>query len=267
MRKLISLAIIAVMSTSVWGQVYRNAANNRDYNHFVRTGGESVVYINQVDNVHPILRLSSGTAEANKNIKVTVENSGNVGIGTTAPDAKLHVRGGIAIQNPGLGYDIRGNANARAGIIFGSNHATNNSMFWISPDASSGNKLHIGTGVGYSDNGLVTISAYGGKVGIGTTNPTEKLSVNGTIRAKEIKVEATNWADYVFADDYALKPLCEVEAFITENSHLPDVPSAAVVENKGIELGEMNKILLQKIEELTLYVIQQQKEINELKNK
>ncbi|WP_075602656.1 hypothetical protein [Saccharicrinis aurantiacus] len=103
-----------------------------------------------------------------------------------------------------------------------------------------------------------------GRVGIGTTKPTEKLSVNGTIRAKEIKVEASNWADYVFADDYALKPLCEVEAFITENSHLPDVPSAAVVENEGIELGEMNKILLQKVEELTLYAIQKDKEVKDL---
>lgn len=100
---------------------------------------------------------------------------------------------------------------------------------------------------------------YNGKVGIGTTDPGEwELAVNGEIRAKEIKVE-TGWADYVLADGYDLPTLEEVERHIAENGHLINIPSANYVENNGIELGEMNRILLEKIEELTLYTLQQHK--------
>lgn len=106
-----------------------------------------------------------------------------------------------------------------------------------------------------------------GNVGIGTGVPKEKLSVNGNIRAKEIKVETTNWPDYVFAWDYKITSLAETERFIQQNGHLPEVPKALDAEANGISLGEMNKILLKKIEELTLHAIRQQKEIDELKSK
>lgn len=102
-------------------------------------------------------------------------------------------------------------------------------------------------------------------IGIGTNNPQYKLDVNGTIRAKEIKVE-TGWADFVFAPDYQLPTLGEVEAHIKEHKHLPGIPSEAEVKKDGANLGEMNVKLLQKIEELTLYMIQQNKEIESLKN-
>ncbi|QXP60425.1 hypothetical protein [Olleya sp. HaHaR_3_96] len=104
-----------------------------------------------------------------------------------------------------------------------------------------------------------------GNVGIGTTNNEAwKLAVNGNIRAKEIKVE-TEWADFVFNEDYKLPTLQEVENHIKENKHLKDIPSAKEVEENGIFLGEMDSKLLLKIEELTLYLIQQQKEIEKLK--
>lgn len=104
-----------------------------------------------------------------------------------------------------------------------------------------------------------------GDVGIGTTNPNSwKLAVNGKIRAKEIKVE-TGWSDFVFFDNYKLPTLLEVENHIQEKGHLKDIPSAKEVKKNGIYLGEMNAKLLQKIEELTLYTIQQQKEIEILK--
>lgn len=111
---------------------------------------------------------------------------------------------------------------------------------------------------------------FDGFVGIGTNsfidgNDEYRLSVNGRIRAKAVKVY-TGWADFVFDNSYCLPPLFEVEKFIAENGHLKDIPSAEDVESNGIELGEMNKLLLQKIEELTLYTIQQQKEIEELKS-
>ena len=117
----------------------------------------------------------------------------------------------------------------------------------------------------------------GKKVGIGTSSPSEELEVNGTIRSKEVKVEATPWPDYVFAPDYDLNSLNELELYIKENRHLPGISSAAEVAENGVSLGEMNAKLLEKIEELTLLVIQLKhekdqeisdlkKEIEELKN-
>ncbi len=107
-------------------------------------------------------------------------------------------------------------------------------------------------------------------VGIGTSNFTDgtdiyRLSVNGAVRANRVRVY-TDWADYVFEKDYNLPTLEEVENHIKEKGHLIDIPSASEVEEKGIELGEMNKLLLQKIEELTLYIIQINKELNDIKS-
>jgi hypothetical protein len=107
----------------------------------------------------------------------------------------------------------------------------------------------------------------GGMVGIGTTSPSERLSVNGNIIAKKIKITQTGWSDYVFADDYKLKDLAFVESFIKQNKHLPDVPSAKEVEAEGISVGDNQALLLKKIEELTLYVIGLKKEIELLKTK
>jgi hypothetical protein len=111
-------------------------------------------------------------------------------------------------------------------------------------------------GVGYN---ALSLNPVAGNVGIGTTNPTEKLSVNGKIRAKEVIVETAGWSDYVFADSYQLQPLAEVEQHIKTNKHLPGVPSAREVAEKGVSVGDMQAVLLAKIEELTLHVIAQQK--------
>ncbi len=138
------------------------------------------------------------------------------------------------------------------------------------------------------DEAMVNIGYYG-EVGIGTPTPSAKLDVNGNIKAHEIEVTLAsmqdlqlngtlaannitytangNTADFVFEDNYQLKDLSEVEAFILTNKHLPEIPSAAEMEEGGVNLAEMNKLLLMKVEELTLYLIEQQKEINELKNK
>ena len=100
-----------------------------------------------------------------------------------------------------------------------------------------------------------------GQIGIGTDSPAEALSVNGKIRSKEVKVENANWPDYVFSRDYHLSPLEETEKHIKEKGHLPGIPSATEVKENGIALGDMNAKLLEKIEELTLHLIQKDKEI------
>ena len=107
-----------------------------------------------------------------------------------------------------------------------------------------------------------------GSVGIGTTAVNgAKLSVDGTIRARRVNVDAASivWSDFVFEPNYNLIPLIQLENFIVKNKHLPDVPSASEVKEKGIDLAQMDAILLQKIEELTLYIIELKKEMNKLK--
>jgi hypothetical protein len=94
-----------------------------------------------------------------------------------------------------------------------------------------------------------------------------QLSSDGILRAREIIVDADpNWPDYVFEKDYRLMPLIETETYIKEKGHLPGIPSAESIQETGLDLGEMNRLLLEKIEELTLHVIQQQKEIDSLKS-
>jgi len=102
-----------------------------------------------------------------------------------------------------------------------------------------------------------------GNVGIGTIAPTEKLSVKGKIRAQEIKVDLLNWPDYVFANDYQLPSLQETEEHIKEKGHLLGIPSAEEVKAHGVSLGEMNAKLLQKIEEMTLIMIQLNKKVEQ----
>lgn len=112
-----------------------------------------------------------------------------------------------------------------------------------------------------TSNGNVLI---GGATSLTTTwlaGSNYKLQVNGSIRAKEILVETDDWPDYVFASDYSLPSLAEVEQHIRENQHLPGIPSAAEMESGGVKLGEMQAKMLQKIEELTLYVIEQNKKM------
>ena len=104
--------------------------------------------------------------------------------------------------------------------------------------------------------------APNGNIGIGIAHPTNKLDVNGTIHSKEVKVDMNGWSDFVFKKEYNLPTLEEVEKHIAEKGHLQNIPSEEEVLKNGISLGEMNAKLLQKIEELTLYAIEQEKKNN-----
>jgi hypothetical protein len=107
-----------------------------------------------------------------------------------------------------------------------------------------------------------------GSVGIGTSAPGDyKLAVEGIIGARKVKVTTTSWADYVFENDYTLPTLAEVENFIQKNKHLPGVPSAKEVEVNGLDLGDNQAVLLKKIEELTLYLIDQNKKLADQQKK
>ena len=118
----------------------------------------------------------------------------------------------------------------------------------------------------YTNNANRVFILGNGNVGIGTDNPTYKLSVNGNVRSKEVVVES-GWADYVFDKDYPLRSLKEVENYIGEYNHLPGVPSATDIQKNGLNVGELQTKMMEKIEELTLYVIDLKKEIDHLKSR
>ena len=155
---------------------------------------------------------------------------------------------------------------------------TPNNSYGISHISTGGNIL--ATNIGGTSAGIGTFSftnmrifsnsvsclfvaAATGNVGIGTDNPTYKLSVNGNIRSKEVVVE-TGWADYVFHKNYKLPSLKDVEKYIELNKHLPNIPSAAEIEANGLHLGDTQKKMMEKIEELTLYLIEANKRIEKL---
>ena len=156
--------------------------------------------------------------------------------------------------NTSWGQYLKVGGNGR-GTTHASVVATNGNLHLDSRDGS------YSTYVNHYSQGNTLLNPQGGNVGIGTTNPgSYKLAVKGKIRAEEIKVE-TGWADYVFKEGYNLPTLEEVEEHIRKKGHLINIPSAKEVEKKGIELGEMNKLLLEKIEELILYTLQQEDKI------
>ena len=209
-----------------------------------------------------------------------LKNSGYTGIGTSSPQGRLDVNSGI------LGYTdalfVRAHsANPNMGGII---HHQENTYAWqevAQSTAESSNSSLRFNFVNRANPGNVVkpdvlVIHSTGRIGINKVSPDYTLDVDGDarltaldvcnkIRAEEIEVQLPVWCDYVFSDQYQLRSISELEVFIERNRHLPEVPSEQEVLNKGINLGEMDAILLKKIEELTLYTIQQQKEIDELK--
>jgi hypothetical protein len=229
------------------------------------------------------LSLACGLAEPLLAQTNSLPSSGNVGIGTTSPaNGVLDVYQSAARSNAaiievnnadtGVGYDFGiwlKNRNATPGnytSIVNWDSAMNGNAWleFINVDHTTPKgQLAFVTRNGGAYSRRMVIDENG-NVGIGTTNPTNKLEVAGTIRTKEVIVETTGWSDYVFAPDYRLAPLSEVEAHIQAKGTLPGIPSAAEVAEHGVSVGDMQAKLLAKIEELTLHVIEQEKRIAEL---
>jgi hypothetical protein len=197
---------------------------------------------------------SKNDVESSGSLKLTgTGNSyilnGNLGIGTSAPTVTLDVNGKARVASFLYVNDIMGG---------------NGGDLRIGPN-TGGNASTIFTIGGATQTEILRVS-YNGNVGIGTTNPTSKLTVAGNINSREVKVNVDAGADFVFAKNYNLPSLDSVEAYIKENEHLPEISSADEMIKNGISLSEMNIKLLQKVEEMTLYIIEQNKQIKELKS-
>ena len=211
-------------------------------------------------------------------------NTGNVGIGTASPQTKLNIFQGPGDANVGTAALRIGGTNNYPSLELGIKGGYDGVI------STYGNDLHLYAGnwrvagATASENHNIAFYtsqtgstnwntpkmflSFDGSVGIGTINPTQKLTVNGTIYGKEVKVDlSVPGPDYVFDEDYKLTPLEDIKTYIDKNKHLPEVPSAKEMEKNGIQLGEMNMLLLKKIEELTLYVIELKNELQELKEK
>ena len=211
--------------------------------------------------------------------KVVLETDNKVGIGIQNPTGRLevaaplmglagpsgtfHLNGGQAWGHVlTLATDNSGGADDARLLFSYRNHAkqwamgglNNTDRFSIWEDSGDGSGGVYGFGTE-----RFTVQA-GGNVGIGTSDTRGyKLAVNGTIRSKEVKVEAGPWPDYVFKRSYHLPALSHVKAYVKKNQHLPEMPSEQQVAKDGINLGEMNKLLVKKVEELTLYLIEMDK--------
>ncbi|SEO61495.1 hypothetical protein [Mucilaginibacter sp. OK283] len=222
------------------------------------------------------MSFSPGSTE-----RMRISSAGNVGIGTTSPAAPLHVS---KLMTPGavtemLRLEVRGN---NSDELAGEGAAIN---FYTpvtpSPDAlgaqiytfrESAVNATSTTSLRFATNNAGTVSdklviSGSGNVGIGTTDNSNwnlagsqyKLAVGGSMIATAVTVKlVANWPDYVFKKDYTLPSLTDVKTYIDQNQHLPEIPSAQQMEKDGVNLGEMNKLLLKKVEELTLYLIEEE---------
>ncbi|WP_417887109.1 hypothetical protein [Zunongwangia sp.] len=210
----------------------------------------------------------------------------SIGIGTV-PKAKFHVNGGTKLGKSYFGTIVPSSANSwirdtwmtasttlewdnsknvwRRGEgtynEFGGIIWEDNATYFIR--GNRGAKLEF-TNEEFLKNSFMTVSVNNNFVGIGTIHPDARLSVNGTVHSNEVKVDTKEWADYVFEEEYKLPDLLEVEAYIDANKHLEGIPTEKQVIDSGIKLKEMNIKLLEKVEQLMLYTIKQEKSIQKL---
>ncbi|TRX51642.1 hypothetical protein FNH22_24075 [Fulvivirga sp. M361] len=186
-----------------------------------------------------------------ENNHITLTSTGKLGIGTTDPKDVLHVNGDYTGKGHFMLYAYEGEGNSGSTYIQARDRSGTSSI-----------NMQFRT----QNNGVAVEAmriASNGNIGIGTNSPDAKLAVKGDIHAQEVKVDLNvPGPDYVFEEGYDLPTLKSTQSYIYENKHLPEVPSAHEMEKNGIDLGEMNMLLLKKVEELTLHLIEQN-EVNQ----
>jgi len=199
----------------------------------------------KITNALDKLFISRSTGPAGYVNDFVINDVGNIGISNSYPDTKLHITDGTDVGNASGGYLQLGPTNGR-NIGFDDNEiqARLNGVVSRLVLQNGGGALQIGsagTPAGYA------------------------VSINGKVICEELKIQgSSSWPDYVFADNYILKPLPELKDFIRQNRHLPDIPPASEIEKNGIEVGDMQKRLMKKIEELTLYILTQEEKIKNI---
>lgn len=199
--------------------------------------------------------------------------NGMIGINTTVPLQKLHVLDGNILISRSVSDEL---GSTNGSIYFGDVVDANEPYgkwgieYVSSADEGYGLNFWRPWFVGQGGGNNYLFLADNGNVGIGTNNPQAKLAVNGGFLAREVRVSiaSDDWPDFVFSPDYNMMSLSELEQFINAHHHLPGIPSANNIETQGsVDLGEMNVILLQKIEEMTLRIIEMEKRIERMEQK
>ncbi|NHA06102.1 hypothetical protein G7092_19995 [Mucilaginibacter sp. HC2] len=251
-----------------------------------------------VGNLHFLVNNSIDNSTVTLNdAKMTIQSSGNVGIGTTTPNTKLDVNGVISVNGYGYMSCLRTSANNFTNLFLGGAIKDNADGTYTAYGDGGSNYFSAikmdnggdnGGGINFYNGASTGGTSYtvpganlpnylqmriaGGNVSIGTSDSRGyKLAVNGSVIATSVTVKLkSDWPDYVFKKDYQLPSLQEVKAYIDQNQHLPEMPSEQEVAKDGLNLGEMNKLLVKKVEELTLYLIEkdhkekEQGEINKI---
>ena len=182
--------------------------------------------------------IGSGESPWSNGSGLYILPDGNIGIGAVTPTHKLQVSGsGKWTGNASSYTEINSNATGQYIRQYANNGSTQS---WIIR--------------GYALNGVQAEFGEGG------------INVNGTVKAKEVNITATGWADHVFDPQYDLMDLGTLKGFVEQNRHLPGIPTEKEVKEEGIDLATINAKLLEKIEELTLYIIQQEEKAKELES-
>ncbi|WPU94012.1 hypothetical protein SNE25_00540 [Mucilaginibacter sabulilitoris] len=204
--------------------------------------------------------------------QMTITSSGKVGIGKPAPLSLLDVRGDVRLGGSGVnlapstGLTLADLANTGQMLIGWNRTGGYGETDFIANQGagSAGGFAFYNHDNADAESRLMLIQGNG-NVAIGTNNPQNyKLAVNGTIHSKSVLIDLNGWSDYVFEKDYKLPSLQAIKAYIDQNQHLPEVPSEEQIKKDGLNVGEMNKLLMKKVEELTLYMIEMKAEIKEL---
>ena len=236
----------------IYGQYYTTLRLTNTASDSTLTDGFLIKQYNQKVTVSQ-LENETFTLE-NHLAKIILSPTGRIGFGDTV--------GGEYKFNVGTSMRVSGNQNVVGTIYSDGGIRINNTNIKLNTNGTAyfSTYVAIGSGIHFNADGGASFS---NAVSIGNGF---YCNADGSLKVKDLKVTLTGWSDFVFDDGYNLRPLGEVERYIDANRHLPDIPSAQEVEEEGVDVGEMNKLLLQKVEELTLYVIDLQKQIDELKS-